>query len=80
MAVFLFTRAIVEGRPIGVFNYGKMRRSFTYVDDVVEGIVRVIERPPWPNPEWSDDRPDPSSSSAPYPIYNIGNGTGVELG
>ena len=80
MAVYLFTKAIIEGRAIDVFNYGKMRRSFTYVDDVVEGIVRVIERPSRPNLEWSGDRPDPSSSSAPYQVYNIGNGTGVELG
>jgi UDP-glucuronate 4-epimerase len=79
MALFLFTKAILEGRPIEVFNHGKMRRDFTYVDDIVEGVVRVLDRPAQPDPEWIGDRPDPSSSSAPYRLYNIGNHQPVEL-
>ena len=79
MALFLFTRAILEGRPIQVYNHGKMRRDFTYIDDVVEGVIRVAERIPEPNPEWPSDRPDPGTSSAPYRIYNIGNHDPVEL-
>ena len=79
MALFLFTRAILEGRPIQVYNHGKMRRDFTYIDDVVEGVIRVMERIPEPNPEWRSDRPDPGTSSAPYRIYNIGNHDPVEL-
>ncbi len=79
MALFLFTKAILEDRPIDVFNYGKMQRDFTYIDDIVEGVVRVIERPAKPNREWSGDNPDPSSSYAPYKIYNIGNNQPVEL-
>jgi UDP-glucuronate 4-epimerase len=80
MALFLFTKAILEGRPIDVFNYGKMQRDFTYIDDIVEGIIRVIDRIPGPSPEWSGDRPDPSISYAPYRLYNIGNNNPVELG
>ncbi|PKL51620.1 MAG: capsular biosynthesis protein CpsI [Nitrospira bacterium HGW-Nitrospira-1] len=79
MAIFLFTRAILEDKPIDVFNYGKMQRDFTYIDDIVEGIVRVIDRMPGPDPEWSGDKPDPSSSYAPYKLYNIGNNNPVEL-
>jgi UDP-glucuronate 4-epimerase len=79
MALFLFTRAIVEGRPIDVFNGGRMQRDFTYVDDVVEGVVRILARPPVPNPAWSGDRPDPGTSRAPYRVYNIGNDRPVEL-
>jgi UDP-glucuronate 4-epimerase len=79
MAVYLFTEAIVAGRPIDVFNHGKMRRDFTYVDDVVEGVVRVLDRVPRPDPQWSADRPDPGSSDAPYRVYNIGNNRPVEL-
>jgi UDP-glucuronate 4-epimerase len=79
MALFLFTRAILEGRPIDVFNYGKMQRDFTFVKDIVEGVVRVMERIPGSNPEWSGDRPDPGTSYAPYKIYNIGNHAPVEL-
>lgn len=79
MALFLFTKAILEGRPIDVFNHGKMQRDFTYVDDIVEGIVRVMDRPAAPNPEWSGQSPDPASSSAPYRLYNIGNNNPVEL-
>ncbi|MGA2066642.1 MAG: NAD-dependent epimerase [Thermoguttaceae bacterium] len=79
MALFLFTRAILEGRPIDVFNHGKMRRDFTYVDDIVEGVVRVIDRLPQPNPQWSGAAPDPGTSTAPYRVYNIGNNRPVEL-
>jgi UDP-glucuronate 4-epimerase len=79
MALFLFTKAILEDRPIDVFNYGKMRRDFTYVDDIVEGVIRVIDRPPQGNPDWTGAAPDPSSSKAPYKIYNIGNSSPVEL-
>jgi len=79
MALFLFTRAILEGRPIDVFNEGRMERDFTYVDDVVEGVVRVLAKPPATDPAWSGDRPDPGTSRAPYRIYNIGNDRAVEL-
>ena len=79
MAVFSFTRDILEGRTIDVYNHGKMRRSFTYVDDVVEGIIQVLDRVPEPQEEWTGDDPDLSSSSAPYKVFNIGNSTGVEL-
>lgn len=79
MALFLFTRAILEDKPIQVFNHGKMQRDFTYIDDIVEGVVRVMGRLPQPNPEWSGDRPDPGTSYAPYKIYNIGNNAPVEL-
>ncbi|MBR9802437.1 capsular biosynthesis protein CpsI, partial [bacterium] len=66
-------------RPIDVFNYGKMQRDFTYVDDIVEGVIRVSDNTPQPNPEWSGDEADPGSSSAPYKLYNIGNNQPVEL-
>lgn len=79
MALFLFVKAILEDRPIQVFNHGKMRRDFTYIDDIVEGVVRIMARLPGPNPSWSGDRPDPGSSYAPYRIYNIGNHQPVEL-
>jgi len=79
MALFLFTDAIVKGRPIQVFNHGRMQRDFTYIDDIVEGVVRVMGRLPAPNPAWSGERPDPGSSYAPYRIYNIGNNQPVEL-
>ncbi|MFW6242463.1 MAG: NAD-dependent epimerase/dehydratase family protein, partial [Thermodesulfobacteriota bacterium] len=79
MALFLFTKAILEDKPIKVFNRGKMMRDFTYIDDIVEGVVRVMDRIPTPNPDWSGDDPDPGSSYAPYKIYNIGNNTSVEL-
>ncbi len=79
MALFLFTKAILEGRPIDVFNFGKMQRDFTYIDDIVEGVVRVIDRVPGPEPAWSGDIPDPSASYAPYKLYNIGNNNPVEL-
>jgi UDP-glucuronate 4-epimerase len=79
MAYFSFTKAILEGRPIDVFNHGKLRRDFTYVDDIVEGVIRTLDRPPVPNLGW-EAQPDPSTSSAPYRIYNIGNHQPVELG
>jgi len=79
MSYFLFTKAILEGRPIDVFNHGKMRRDFTYIDDIVEGVVRVLERTPQPNPEWDGKDPDPATSKAPWRIYNIGNNNPVEL-
>lgn len=79
MAPFLFVRAILEGRPILVFNHGQMERDYTYVDDVVEGIVRVLDRPPGPDPAWSGDRPDPAGSAAPYRVYNLGNHRPVQL-
>ncbi|MEJ5358818.1 MAG: NAD-dependent epimerase [Desulfobacterales bacterium] len=79
MALFLFTQAILEGRPIRVFNHGRMQRDFTYIDDIIEGVVRVMARRPAPNPAWRGDRPDPGSSYAPYRIYNIANNRPVEL-
>ncbi len=79
MALFLFTKAILENRPIDVFNYGKMQRDFTYIDDIIEGVVRVMKRPATPNPDWSGDNPDPGTSYAPYRVYNIGNNQPVEL-
>jgi len=79
MALFLFTRAILEDKPIKVFNHGKMQRDFTYIDDIIEGVVRVMGRLPEANPKWSGDTPDPGTSSAPYKIYNIGNNHPVEL-
>lgn len=79
MALFIFTKAILEDRPIDVYNHGKMLRDFTYIDDIVEGVVRVMERRAAPNPDWTGDQPDPGTSSAPYRIYNIGNNSPVEL-
>ena len=79
MALFVFTRKILAGEPIEVFNHGNHRRDFTYIDDIVEGVVRVLDRPPTGDPSWRSDRPDPSSSDAPYGLYNIGNGEPVEL-
>lgn len=79
MALFLFTRSILEGRPIDVFNEGRMQRDFTYVDDVVEGVLRVMDRVPTPDPAWDGTAPDPGSSRAPYRIYNIGNDQPAEL-
>ena len=79
MALFLFTKAIVEGRPIDVFNHGEMGRDFTYVDDIVEGIVRVADVPAQPNPNWDGAAPDPATSTAPWRIYNIGNGRPTSL-
>ena len=79
MALFLFTKAILEGRPIDVFNHGKMKRDFTYIDDIIEGVVRVIRNIPVPDPKWSGDDPDSATSYAPYKLYNIGNNNPVEL-
>ncbi len=79
MALFLFTKAILEGKPIDVFNYGKCRRDFTYIDDIVEGVIRTLDRIPTANPDWSGDHPDCGTSYAPYRIYNIGNNQPVEL-
>lgn len=79
MALFLFTKNIIEGKPINVFNYGKMRRDFTYIDDIIEGVVRVTMNTATPNPAWDGANPDPATSSVPYRIYNIGNNKVVEL-
>lgn len=79
MAMFLFTKAILEGQPIDVFNHGKMQRDFTYIDDIVEGVIRTNDHTAEPNPEWNSDAPDPATSKAPYRIYNIGNNNPVEL-
>lgn len=79
MALFLFTKAILEGKPIKVFNHGKMERDFTYIDDIVEGVVRVTFHPATPNPAWDGHHPDPGTSPAPYRLYNIGNNTSVSL-
>jgi len=79
MALFLFTKAILEGQPIEVFNSGKMRRDFTYIDDIVEGVIRTLDRPAMPEPTWSGEAPDPGTSAGPYRIYNIGNHQPIEL-
>jgi UDP-glucuronate 4-epimerase len=79
MALFLFTRAILENKPIKVFNHGRMQRDFTYIDDIIEGVVRVMRRLPEPNSAWQGDNPDPGTSYVPYKIYNIGNNNPVEL-
>lgn len=79
MALFLFTKAILEGKPIDVFNNGKMKRDFTYVDDITEAVSRIVPKVAAPNKEWSGMNPDPASSFAPYRIYNIGNNQPVEL-
>ncbi|MBF2080352.1 MAG: NAD-dependent epimerase [Synechococcales cyanobacterium T60_A2020_003] len=79
MALFKFTKAILDGKSIDVYNYGKMRRDFTYVDDIADGVVRVLDHVPVPNEDWSGYQPDPGSSNAPYRIYNIGNNQSVEL-
>jgi len=79
MSPFLFTRAILEGKPLKIFNHGKHRRDFTYIDDIVEGVVRALDRIPAGNPAWTGLDPDPSSSRAPWKVYNIGNSQPVEL-
>ena len=79
MALFLFTRAILDGKPIDVFNYGNHRRDFTFVDDIAEGVVRSVDRIAQPNEDWNGDTPDPGTSFAPYRLYNIGNNQPVEL-
>lgn len=79
MAMFLFAKAILAGEPINVFNHGKMQRDFTYVDDIVESLVRLGDQPAAPNPDWNGAKPDPATSNAPYKLYNIGNHSPVEL-
>jgi UDP-glucuronate 4-epimerase len=79
MSAFMFTKNIIEGKPIDVFNYGNHRRDFTYIDDIIEGVMRVVDKPALANQEWSGDQPDPGTSKAPYRIYNIGNNTPVSL-
>jgi UDP-glucuronate 4-epimerase len=79
MALFKFTHNILAGKPIDVFNYGNHRRDFTYIDDIIEGVIRVLDRIPEPNPEWSGDAPDSATSTAPYQLYNLGNNQPVEL-
>jgi UDP-glucuronate 4-epimerase len=79
MALFLFTKAILAGEPIRIFNHGKMRRDFTYIDDIVEGVIRVLDTPAAPDPSFDPDAPNPATSSAPYRIYNIGNDQPTEL-
>ncbi|GAB7021621.1 NAD-dependent epimerase [Salidesulfovibrio brasiliensis] len=79
MALFLFTKNILAGEPINVFNHGKMRRDFTYIDDIIEGVVRVTQNTAKPNPDWDGDKPDPATSSCPFRVYNIGNNQVVEL-
>lgn len=79
MALFKFTRRILRGEPIDVYNYGKHSRDFTYIDDIVDGVVRTLDRVPRPAPDWSGDAPDPATSTAPYRIYNIGNNRPVPL-
>ncbi|MCG3116477.1 MAG: NAD-dependent epimerase [Candidatus Manganitrophus sp. SA1] len=79
MALFLFSKAILTGKPIELFNFGKMERDFTYIDDIIEGVVRVGEKIPAPDPNWSSRNPDPATSSAPYRIFNIGNNNPVAL-
>ena len=79
MAIYLFTKAILEGKPINVFNNGEMQRDFTYVDDIVEGVLRVVDKVAQPNSSWGGDSPDPGTSYAPYKIYNIGNNNPVQL-
>ena len=79
MALFLFTRNIIEGKPIDVFNYGNHRRDFTYIDDIVEGVIRTMDHTAAANPDWDASKPDPGSSNVPYRIYNIGNQQPIEL-
>jgi UDP-glucuronate 4-epimerase len=79
MSLFMFTRNIIEGKPIDVFNYGNHRRDFTYIDDIVEGVIRVIDKPAQVNPDWAGENPDPGTSKAPYRLYNIGNNNPVHL-
>jgi UDP-glucuronate 4-epimerase len=79
MALFKFTQAILADQPIQVFNYGNHLRDFTYIDDIIEGIVRILDRPAPPNPQWSGDHPDPGSSKAPWRVYNIGNNAPIQL-
>ena len=79
MALFMFTKKILAGEPIDVFNYGKHRRDFTYIDDIVEGVIRTLDHVAQPNPDWSGDNPDPATATGPYRLYNIGNNEPIEL-
>jgi UDP-glucuronate 4-epimerase len=79
MSLFMFTRNILDGKPIDVFNYGDHRRDFTYIDDIVEGVIKVIDKPAQANASWASDNPDPGTSLAPYRVYNIGNNNPVNL-
>ena len=79
MSPFIFTRKILAGEPIDVYNFGRHRRDFTYIDDVVDGVVAVLDRPATADPHWRGDKPDPASSAAPYRLYNLGNRQPVEL-
>lgn len=79
MALFKFTRGILEGQPIDIYNHGQMIRDFTYIDDIIEGVVKVLDQPAQPNPDWAAQQPDPASSYAPFRIYNIGNNSPVLL-
>lgn len=79
MALFMFTKAILAGKPIDVFNYGNHRRDFTYIDDIVEGVIRTLDHVAQPNPAWNGDQPDPGTSKAPYRLYNIGSNRPIEL-
>lgn len=79
MALFKFTRAMLAGEPIKVFNFGKHRRDFTYIDDIVEGVIRVLQYPAMPNPSWDSDTPDPGTSKAPWRLFNIGNNSSIDL-
>jgi UDP-glucuronate 4-epimerase len=79
MAMYIFAKAILDGTPLKLFNHGNMRRDFTYIDDVSEAIMRLVDRPPQGNPEWSGDKPDPATSAAPWKIYNIGNNNPEQL-
>jgi Nucleoside-diphosphate-sugar epimerases len=79
MALFLFTKAMLENRPIDIYNFGNMKRDFTYIDDIIEGVIRVMKRIPDPNPQWSSENPDPATSAAPFKLYNIGNNNPVKL-
>jgi UDP-glucuronate 4-epimerase len=79
MSLFLFTKRILAGEPIDVFNHGQHARDFTYIDDIVEGVVRTIDNVATPNPNWNGDHPDPGTSLSPYRLYNIGNNQPVEL-
>ncbi len=79
MALFMFCKNIIEGEPINVFNYGKHKRDFTFIDDIVEGVTRTLDKIAEPNPAWDSDKPDPASSNAPFRVYNIGNNSPVDL-
>jgi UDP-glucuronate 4-epimerase len=79
MALQKFAKAIMAGQPIQLFNYGNHRRDFTYIDDIVEGVIRVLDKPAEPNPDWNGEHPDSATSSAPWRVYNIGNNQPVEL-